>query len=364
MLATLCQDRLAAGIGAGRGGALFRLGQLSRGERGTIEDVPLARPDPVERVRLEDRDEDRRSRDDDRSAFRVECRHLASLLERQRDESLELRLRAVAREEVAVDALAVVVLEPEIERCERRDRAGDADRLRWLERRKQRVRRGLERGHLLTVALGEANGAERQARPEVVEHELCRAAADVDKERPDRNPAEPTLRQLRLVVAGKKLRREAVAPFDLTEERLPVLCVAHRARRDEQRSLGAERLGRAAVVGERVADACDRDGEEAAARVDAFAEPRDARLAVELPRVAVLYVGDEEARRVRPLVDRRNPHRNTRTQPHCSSTSASAARRTASCAIEPRSLAMLSCGSRVPSPTRSAFAAASSAFAS
>ena len=67
-------------------------------------------------------------------------------------------------------------------------------------------------------------------------------------------------------------RREAVAPLDLAEERLAVLRVADGARRDEQRPLGAERLGVAAVVGEHVSHARDRDGEEAAARVDALAE--------------------------------------------------------------------------------------------
>ena len=95
-------------------------------------------------------------------------------------------------------------------------------------------------------------------------------------------------------------------------------------------ALGAERLGRAAVVGERVADARDRDGEEAAARVDALAEPRDARLAMELARDAVLDIGDEKACRVRPLVDRRDSHRSTRTQPSCASTLVMAARRMAS----------------------------------
>ena len=94
--------------------------------------------------------------------------------------------------------------------------------------------------------------------------------------------ADAAPRQLRLLVAREQLRREAVAPLDLAEERLAVLRVAHGARRDEQRPLGAERLGGAAVVGERVAHARDRDGEEAAARVDALAEPRDARLAVQL----------------------------------------------------------------------------------
>src|SRR5262249_36685539 len=142
------------------------------------------------------------------------------------------------------------------------------------------------------VALGEANRAERQADAEVVERELGRSAADVDEERPGGEPSDPATRHVRLVVAGEQLRREAVAPLDLAEQRLAVLRVAHGAGRDEQRAVGAERLGRAAVIRERVADARDRDGEETAAGVDALAQPRDARLAVELARVAVLDVGD------------------------------------------------------------------------
>ena len=103
-------------------------------------------------------------------------------------------------------------------------------------------------------------------------------------------------------------RRESVAPLDLAEERLAVLRVAHGARRDGERALRAEPLERSAVVGEHVADARDRSGEEAAARVDAFAEARDARLAVHLVDAAVDDVGDEQPRRVRAEVDRGDSH--------------------------------------------------------
>ena len=143
---------------------------------------------------------------------------------------------------------------------------------------------------------------------EVVEDELGRPAADVDEQRGRPELADAAPRQLRLLVARQQPRREAVAPLDLAEERLAVLRVADGARRDEQRALGAERLGGAAVVGEDVADAGDRHGEEAAARVDALAEARDPRLAVELLDPPVVDVGDEQARRVRPEVDRRDDH--------------------------------------------------------
>ena len=134
---------------------------------------------------------------------------------------------------------------------------------------------------------------------EAVEDELGRAAADVDEQRRGAELADAALRQLGLLVAREQLRREAVAPLDLAEERLAVLRVADRARGDEQRPLGAERLGGAAIVGEDVANARDRKGEEATARVDAFAEARDPRLAVQLLDAAVLDAPDEQARRVR-----------------------------------------------------------------
>ena len=146
---------------------------------------------------------------------------------------------------------------------------------------------------------------------EVVDDQLGRAAADVDDQRPRFElPAgrDAAAHQQRLLLAGQEAGREAVAPLDLAEERLAVLGVADRARRDRERPLGAELLERAPIVDERVADARDRHGEEAAARVDALAEPRDARLAVHLVDPAVLDVGDEQPRRVRPEVDRDSNH--------------------------------------------------------
>ena len=148
-------------------------------------------------------------------------------------------------------------------------------------------------------------------------------------------------RQLRLFVAADEPGREAVAPFHLAEERFAVLRIAHGTRRNGERSLRAESLERAAVVGERVANTSDRHGEEAAAGVDAFAEPRDARLTVHLVDASVLDVGDEQARRVRAEIDRGDSHlrgyrpATRRTGPVASS---SASRRTAKRASETRSL--------------------------
>ena len=142
---------------------------------------------------------------------------------------------------------------------------------------------------------------------EVVDDQLGRAAADVEHER-SRGRLHAAARQPSLVVAAQETRREAVAPFDLAEERLAVLRVPHRARRDRERALGAELLERTSVVAEDVAHARDRNGEEALARVDAFAQPRDVGLAVQLVDAPVDDVGDEQAGRVRAEVDRCDPH--------------------------------------------------------
>ena len=99
---------------------------------------------------------------------------------------------------------------------------------------------------------------------------------------------------------------EAVAPLDLAEERLAVLGVAHGARRESERALGAALLDRAAVVVEDVPDARDRLREEVPPRVHAFAEPRDLEPAVDLAHVAVVDVGDEQPGRVRAEVDGRD----------------------------------------------------------
>src|SRR4029079_18090715 len=137
---------------------------------------------------------------------------------------------------------------------------------------------------------------------------LVAPPADVDQQRRRPEGADAPLGQLGLLVAREQLRREPVAPLDLAEERLPVLRVADGARRNEQRALRGERLGGAAVVGEGVADTGDRDGEEAAARVDPLAEARDPRLAVQLLDAAVVDSADEKARRVRPEINCGDDH--------------------------------------------------------
>ena len=152
--------------------------------------------------------------------------------------------------------------------------------------------------------LGEPDAAEVEAvvEPQALrpaDDELGRAAADVEHERllgqlaPESHASKG---QLRLVVAGEQTRLEAVAPLDLTEKSLTVLGVANRAGGDRERPLGAQRLSFAPEVGEHVADAGHRRGEEALALVDALAEARDLQPPDDLRDRPVLDVGDEQAR--------------------------------------------------------------------
>ena len=217
---------------------------------------------------------------------------------------------------MSVDALAVVLVETEVERRERRDRSGDADGAR-------RVERGQDaRGRAAPQASSSSpvGGSECRKRSvsrteptsrlvrELERDELGRAAADVEHERSGLDLADASQHQLRLFVAAQQLRCEPVRPLDLAEERLAVLGVANGARRDEQRPLGAEPLRLAPVVGQDVANAGDGEGEEAVALVDPFAEPGDLGATDDLAQPAVVDVGDEQARRVRALVDRCDSH--------------------------------------------------------
>ena len=148
--------------------------------------------------------------------------------------------------------------------------------------------------------------------------ELRRAAADVHDhgsvlERPLRRDA--AKHQHRLVVPGEQARLEAVAPLDLAEERLAVLRVANRARRDCERPLRAERLRGAAKVGEDIPHTRNRAGEEAPALVDALAEPRDARLPRDVRDSPIVDVRDEEPRGIGAEIDRRNTAHGARLYP-------------------------------------------------
>src|SRR4051794_22542482 len=165
-------------------------------------------------------------------------------------------------------------------------------------------------------ALGQPDTAEVEAGVEAkavqpADGELGRAATDVQHQRlvcklaRERDTPEG---QPGLVLAGEQSRLEAVAPLDLAEEGLAVLCVADGAGGDRQSALGAERLGLAAEVREDIADARDRSGEQALALVDALAEACDLEASNDLGQATVLHVGDEESRRVRAEIDGGNSH--------------------------------------------------------
>ena len=155
-------------------------------------------------------------------------------------------------------------------------------------------------------ALGQADAAEIEAPVPVGENQLRRAATHVEHERAGRERAsrrDALVGQPRLLVPAQEAGVEAVAPFDLAEEGLAVLGVADGARRNRERAPGAGRLEHLPIVGQRVADARERGGEEEAPLVHALAEAGDRQPALDLAHDAVIDVGDEQARRVRPQVD-------------------------------------------------------------
>ncbi len=215
---------------------------------------------------------------------------------------------------MAVHALGVVLDEAEIERRERRHRAGDTDgamRLEVGERRADVRRAGVE---IVAEPLGHAHAAELEARVKrdavrPAEHELRRAAADVHDERvfldrPARGHS--AKRHQRLVVPGQQLRREAVAPLDLAEKRLAVLGVPDSTGGDRESPFGPEALQLTTVVGECVANPGDGEGKEAAPPVDPFAEPCDLEPTSDFAHVTVVDVCDEQPRGIRAEVDGRD----------------------------------------------------------
>ncbi len=150
---------------------------------------------------------------------------------------------------------------------------------------------------------------------DVAEDQLGRAAADVEDERPVVERADAAPRERGLLVAVEEARREAEPPLDLAEELAAVLGVAHRARRDRERPLGAERVGLGAEVGEHREDALDRRPSKPPRRVDALAEGCDDAAAGELVDnrpmcthgpLLTRDVGDEQPGGVRAEVDRRD----------------------------------------------------------
>jgi hypothetical protein len=241
--------------------------------------------------------------------------HLPALVDRGRGKPLELVSERFRAELVAVDSLAVVLLEAERERSQAGDRARNTDRGMRLAANRVRAPLGEQRpdrfGATLQLFPGrrvrlqeplrQADGADVEAvvpaNPgRAAGNELGRAAADVEDDRPivDASPrADAAKHHQRLVVTRKEARGEPVAPLDLAQEGLAVLGVANGARRDRERALGAKRFDRSTVLGEDVSDARDRHGKQAPALVDPFAEARDPQFTMNVRDPSVVDVGHE-----------------------------------------------------------------------
>src|SRR3990170_5100109 len=226
-----------------------------------------------------------------------------------------------AGDAMAVRSLGVVRLEAQVERRERGHGSGHADRALGLKGGEESAYVGGRRGELgprgrvgREEPLGHPHAADVEARRGSdaavrAEHELGRAATDVDEERAveERPPGgDAANHHCRLLRAGEQLGLEAVAPLDLAEEGIPVLRIANRAGRDGERAAHAMRLDFSPVLGEAVAHTGDRDGQEATPLVDALAEARDRYMSGDLGQLLALDVRDQQPGRVRPEVDRCN----------------------------------------------------------
>jgi hypothetical protein len=141
--------------------------------------------------------------------------------------------------------------------------------------------------------------------------QLGAPAADVDhdRERPGlAGGGRAQEREPRLLVAGDRAGVDPEALAHRSAELVAVGAVAHGARGDGDRSLGAVLVDRGAVLGQGREDALHGGVGEPARSVDAVAEPRDLRAAVELRYLATGHVGHQKAGRVRAKVDDRYAH--------------------------------------------------------
>ena len=273
--------RSAAGVGARRRRALLGLGQLGGRERGAVQDVALGHFDLREAVGVSapraGRRPPRRSRERGPARFRGRRAAPRVVMAASRSscsstEASEIRwpcVRAGSYSASPRSSVASVVTVPATPIALPARSGGRSERTYALaaassgreggsEERKRSVRRTQPMSRLVADA----------TLPSGRDHELGRAAADVDDEHvvqwiaAGRDAAD---HQRRLLLSGEQLRREPIAPFDLAEERLAVLRVSHRARRDRERALGAVSLEHAAILREAVAHARDGNGKEAPA---------------------------------------------------------------------------------------------------
>ena len=140
------------------------------------------------------------------------------------------------------------------------------------------------------------------------DHELGAAAADVDHERrlavAARAGGGAEEGQPRLLVARDRAGVDPEALAQLVAELLAVGGVAHRAGGHGDDALGAVARRSLAVARASVVEhALHRGVGEAAARVDALAEPGDLGPPLELAHRPVLHLGHEQPGGVRPEVD-------------------------------------------------------------
>ena len=136
------------------------------------------------------------------------------------------------------------------------------------------------------------------------EHELCRAAADVDEQRSS-SGGRPTPRTI--IAASSAPSRSRVANRSSTRSRRGTPRRSrHRARRSSPIASVRRpvRLDLAPVLREPVSDARDREGEESSPPVDTLADARDRQPPGISSRRSPVDVRDEQPGRVRPEVDR------------------------------------------------------------
>jgi peptide-methionine (S)-S-oxide reductase len=288
-----------------------------------VEEVALADLDRPEVVALEHLFDEDGAGHDHRRTLGMEAGEPAALLEGKYGEPLALGPDGVRRQPMSVGPQALRLVETHVQGGERRERAGDPDGVVELERQWQGGAHERPGGRQLVGGgrirmqepLGDPDRADVDALPEphpavLADDELGRAAARIDDERrADAVVGGAAERELRLLVAGKQPRHEAVAPLDLAEEGFAVLSVSHRTRRNEKDAFCPERFRLAAVLGEDVPHPRDREGQETSACIDPFAEAGDLHASGDFLELTAVHVGDEQAGRVRPLIDGGDSHR-------------------------------------------------------
>ena len=308
------EEPLAAGVGAGWRRPLGRGGKFGGRKRGTVQEVLLADLELGEPEVSERLGDDQSPGDDDGSAVGMHTANLSgSETGSDASWSTSASIQAAARRWPWTSAgsssssprertASVVTVPATPTACVGRGSSGSTART-CSRHAVSSASVGVVRAK---EALGQANAAEVEAPVPVAEDELGRAAADVDDQRSRRKRApggDPGVGESRLLISGQEAGVEAVAPFDLAEERLAVLRVPDGARRDGERPLDPGRLEHAPVVGQRVPNARECGGEEEATLVHALAQAGDRQPAVELAHGPALHLGHEQPRRVRPQVD-------------------------------------------------------------